>query len=157
MWAVGCILGELLIGQPLFPGTSTMNQLDRILEITGRPSAEDIEAINSPFAATMLDSIQSSPPKNMKDIFPKASDEAIDLLRKLLKFNPKKRLTAEQALEHPFVAKFHDAQNEPSCPPIKILVSDNEKKSVSEYRDLLYAEIIKRKKEVRNKMANDVE
>lgn len=95
MWAVGCILGELLIGQPLFPGTSTMNQLDRILEITGRPSAEDIEAINSPFAATMLDSIQNSQPKNLKDVFPKASDEAIDLLRKLLKFNPNKRLTAE--------------------------------------------------------------
>ena len=49
MWACGCILGELLNGKPIFPGTSTMNQLDRILEVTGRPSAEDIEAIQSPF------------------------------------------------------------------------------------------------------------
>jgi mitogen-activated protein kinase 15 len=37
IWAVGCILGELLNGKPVFPGSSTMNQLDRILEITGRP------------------------------------------------------------------------------------------------------------------------
>ncbi len=35
MVAAGCILGELLGGKPLFPGTSTMNQLDRILEVTG--------------------------------------------------------------------------------------------------------------------------
>lgn len=58
MWAVGCILGEMLLGSPIFPGTSIMNQLDRILEITGRPSQEDIEAINSPIAAIILDSVQ---------------------------------------------------------------------------------------------------
>jgi mitogen-activated protein kinase 15 len=63
MWSVGCILGELLGGKPMFPGTSTMNQLDRIIEVTGRPSAEDIEAINSPFAATMLESLPPSNPR----------------------------------------------------------------------------------------------
>lgn len=45
----------------------------------------------------------------MKDLFPKASDECIDLLKKLLRFNPTKRLTAEEALNHPYVARFHDA------------------------------------------------
>jgi len=40
MWSVGCILGELLGGKPMFPGSSTMNQLDRIIEITGTPSPE---------------------------------------------------------------------------------------------------------------------
>lgn len=48
--AAGCILGELINGKPIFPGTSTMNQLDRILEVTGRPSAVDIDSIQSPFA-----------------------------------------------------------------------------------------------------------
>ena len=60
MWACGCILGELINGKPIFPGSSTMNQLDRILEITGRPSAEDVESIQSPFAATMLNSMEGS-------------------------------------------------------------------------------------------------
>jgi serine/threonine protein kinase len=49
----GCILGELINGKPCFPGTSTMNQLDRILEVTGRPSPQDIESIQSPFAGAL--------------------------------------------------------------------------------------------------------
>jgi mitogen-activated protein kinase 15 len=54
MWSVGCILGEMLGGKPTFPGTSTMNQLDRIIEVTGRPSAEDIESIKSPFGMCLI-------------------------------------------------------------------------------------------------------
>ena len=42
MWSVGCILGELMNGKSLFPGTSTLNQIERILELTGRPSQQDI-------------------------------------------------------------------------------------------------------------------
>lgn len=63
MWSIGCILGELLGGKPLFPGTSTMNQLDRIIEVVGRPTSEDIEAIMSPFAAHMLESLPPSKPR----------------------------------------------------------------------------------------------
>ena len=55
MWAVGCILGEMLNGRPIFPGTSTMNQLEKILELTGAPSAEDVAIIGSPYARTTLD------------------------------------------------------------------------------------------------------
>ena len=50
-------MGELLGGKPMFPGSSTMNQLDKIIEVTGKPSQADIDAIDSPFAATMLESL----------------------------------------------------------------------------------------------------
>jgi mitogen-activated protein kinase 15 len=79
--AAGCILGELLHGKPIFPGTSTMNQLDRIVEFTGRPSAEDIEATDSPFAMTMMESCSVTHPKKITDIFPNISPDAADLLR----------------------------------------------------------------------------
>ena len=57
MWSLGCILAELLQGKPIFPGTSTLNQLDRILEITGMPCKKDIESIKSSLATTMLESL----------------------------------------------------------------------------------------------------
>jgi len=98
MWSMGCIVGELLLGKPLFPGTSTLNQLDRVMEVTGRPSQEDVESINSPLAQTMLESLPPTKPKKLRDMFPTASEEALDLLKNLLQFNPNKRLTAEQAL-----------------------------------------------------------
>ena len=47
MWSIGCILGELVTGKALFPGTSTLNQIERVLELCGKPSAKDIESLDS--------------------------------------------------------------------------------------------------------------
>jgi len=58
MWAVGCILGELLGGRPMFPGGSTLDQLERICNVTGRPTNEDLEAIQSQFASTLLEHLK---------------------------------------------------------------------------------------------------
>lgn len=158
MWAVGCILGEMLGGSPMFPGSSTMNQLDKIMEVTGRPTPEDIEATESPFASMMLDSLQPKTGKALSEIYPNAPADALDLLKKLLQFNPNKRLTAEQALEHPYLSKFHDPATEPNSPhPIKISIDDDDKRSVSEYRDLLYSEILRKKKEIRSKSLKEDE
>lgn len=153
MWSLGCILAELLLGKPVFPGTSTLNQLDRVMEVTGRPSAEDIEAINSPLATTMLESLPSSKPRRLRDLFPTASDDALDLLRNLLQFNPGRRLTADQALRHAYVAQFHNPDDEPVCTRrINIPIDDNQKFSIREYRNKLYADIHRRKKELRRKI-----
>lgn len=65
------------------------------MEVTGRPSAEDVESINSPLAQTMLESLPPTKAKKLRDMFPTASDNALDLMKNLLQFNPGKRLTAE--------------------------------------------------------------
>ena len=78
------------------------------MEVTGRPNQEDVESINSPLAQTMLESLPPTNPKKLRDMFPTASDDALDLIRNLLHFNPTKRLTAEEALKHPYVAQFHN-------------------------------------------------
>lgn len=126
MWSMGCILGELLLGKPVFPGSSTLNQLERVMELIGKPTQDDIDSLDCPLAGTMLESLPPIRQKKLRDVFPTASDDAIDLMRKLMHFNPKKRLTAEQALKHPYVAQFHDPENEPICTKrINIPIDDN--------------------------------
>ena len=69
--------------------------------------------------------------------------------RKLLVFNPSKRLSPDQALRHPYVAQFHNSADEPSAGRVYVLpISDNTKYTVGEYRDRLYSEILKKKKEM---------
>jgi len=81
MWSIGCILGELLGGKPMFPGTSTLNQVERCLEVTGRPSSSDLAAIGSPHAAATLESIPPGKSKQLKELYPQASDDALDLMK----------------------------------------------------------------------------
>lgn len=150
MWSVGGILGEMLGGQPMFPGESTINQLERIVEVTGRPSKADMKAIKSKHTETMLESITVRPQKRLSDLFPNASAEALDLMSKLLQFNPEKRIDAETALRHPYLAQFHNPEDEPvMARPISISIDDNKRYSISEYRKYLYKKIIEKKKELR--------
>lgn len=152
MWSLGCILGEMLSKRPTFPGTSTLNQIERVIELTGRPSSEDMVSIKSTLASTMIDSLPHTRQKSYHATFPSASDSAIDLLRRLLQFNPKKRLTVDQALRHPYVAQFHNDDEEPKCPrPIRICIDDNHKFSIREYRERLYKDISQKKKEIRRR------
>jgi mitogen-activated protein kinase 15 len=145
MWSIGCILGELIGSKPMFPGSSTINQIDRIMTILGRPTAEDLEAIQSDFAGQMLDNIPVHAHGNgLEDMYAAADPEAMDLLKKLLSFNPAKRLTVEQALDHPYVGQFHNPAEEIKCEKkIVIPINDNKKMSVATYRDELYTSIIK--------------
>lgn len=54
---LGCIIGELAVGKAIFPGTSTLNQIERVLELLGKPKSEEIESLESPLAANILSTI----------------------------------------------------------------------------------------------------
>ncbi|XP_071807214.1 extracellular signal-regulated kinase 2-like isoform X2 [Asterias amurensis] len=146
MWSVGCILGELLKGKPLFPGTSTLNQVERIMNIIDPPTKADKDAIDSNYVSSILDKASVRHRQSFEDVLPNAPADGIDLLRRLLHFNPEKRLTAEQALKHPYVLRFQNLKEEKVLdydvvPPL----DDDVQLSVGEYRRKLY-EMIKEKK-----------
>ncbi|KFO98923.1 Mitogen-activated protein kinase 15, partial [Calypte anna] len=140
MWSIGCILGELLLGKPLFPGTSTVNQIEQILRVIPAPSPEDLLALQSHFRASVLSHITSRQRITFEEMLPPSTPQpALDLLKKLLVFNPDKRLTAEEALQHPYVRRFHCPAREPSLDHDVILpLGDDIQLSVAEYRSKLY-------------------
>jgi mitogen-activated protein kinase 15 len=136
----------MIVGKPVFPGTSTLDQLERVMEITGRPLPDDVEAVKSPFANQMLDSVQPQRHKSLEDIMPKASVQAIDFLKRCFQFNPDKRSSAAELLAHPYLSQFHDAAKEPDCSrTIDIPLDDNVRLTIKDYREKLYEEISKRR------------
>ncbi|NXF53470.1 MK15 kinase, partial [Oceanites oceanicus] len=147
MWSIGCILGELLLGKPLFPGTSTVNQIEQILRVIPAPSPEDILAVQSDYRASVINRMSSRQRVTFEEILPSSTPlPALDLLKKLLVFNPDKRLSAEEALQHPYVKKFHCPAREPSLDYDVILPLDDDiQLSVAEYRNKLYEMILEKK------------
>ena len=148
-----CILGEMLGGKPVFPGTSTVNQLEKVLELTGQPSPEDIRSAGSQYAERMLESIG---PVTKRELALGGSEPTgPPLLHACLKFNPSLRCTAVQALEDPFVAEFHKSEEEPDFPngPVKIAVDDNTKLTAADYRNNLYKQIQQIKREAKARQA----
>ncbi|XP_042363159.1 mitogen-activated protein kinase 15 [Plectropomus leopardus] len=147
MWSLGCILGEMLLGKALFPGTSTINQIEKIMSAIPHPSPEDILAIKSEYGSSVIQRMLLKPQVPLEDLLqPSVSPDALDLLRGLLVFNPDKRLTAEQALQHQYVARFHNPAKEPALNfDVVLPVDDDVQLSVVQYRNKLYEMMLERR------------
>lgn len=158
MWSLGCILGEMLTGKPLFPGSSTLNQIERIIASIDPPNAEDVESMQSAYGPSLLEKAARRPRAPLDELMSGVSKDALDLLRGLLQFNPDKRFTAEQSLKHPYVRQFHNPSKEivigrNIVPP----VSDDIQLSTEEYRSKLYEMVAQTKLERRRRHQAELE
>ncbi|KAK9105818.1 hypothetical protein Scep_022662 [Stephania cephalantha] len=113
VWAAACIFAELLLRRPLLQGSSDIDQLGKIFATFGTPKPSQW-----PDMIYLPDYVEyqyvSAPP--LRSLFPMASDDALDLLSKMFTYDPKSRITVQQALEHRYFSSI-PAPTKPSSLP----------------------------------------
>lgn len=109
IWSAGCVLAELLLGQPLFPGENAVDQLVEIIKVLGTPTREEIRCMNPNYTDFRFPQIKAHP---WHKVFHKRMPpEAIDLASRLLQYSPSLRCTALEACAH----SFFDELREPNA------------------------------------------
>ncbi|CCD24476.1 mitogen-activated serine/threonine-protein kinase SLT2 NDAI_0D01620 [Naumovozyma dairenensis CBS 421] len=115
IWSTGCILAEFLGGKPIFKGKDYVDQLNRILEVLGTPPDETLRRIGSKNVQDYIHNLGYIPKVPFVNLYPNANLQALDLLEKMLAFDPQRRITVDEALEHPYLSVWHDPSDEPVC------------------------------------------
>ncbi|KAL0572271.1 mitogen activated protein kinase [Marasmius crinis-equi] len=146
MWSVGCVLAEMLSGRPLFPGRDYHHQLQIILEVLGTPSLDDFYEVSSSRSREYIRALPFRKKKSFATMpgFEGKNSHAIDLMERCLTFSPKRRIEVGEALRHPYLAPYHDPQDEPTAAPIDpdfFHFDNGDPMSKEELKELIYREI----------------
>ncbi len=108
MWSAGCVFAELYLRKVLFGEKDLAKQVQRFVALLGLPPQHLMDQIKDVSVRNFLHECASKTKRVTFDaLFPGIEKDALDLLRKLLCYDPAERLSAEQALEHPFFKELH--------------------------------------------------
>ncbi|CAF0840055.1 unnamed protein product [Adineta steineri] len=130
IWSVGCIMAELILLRPIFNGTDSIDQLNKIFDVIGTPDLTTLNEICTPDAICYISRLQPKAKVDFNHLFgfkyqsgvadpvSGVSQQGIDLLDRLLTFDPRRRPAAEEALADPFLSDFRDPTDEPSMEPV---------------------------------------
>lgn len=110
IWSAGCIFAELMGRVPLFEGKHYLDQLDRIVAVLGTPNKEDLPYRVAEKTWKMLQK-NILKKQNFADLYPNFDATAIDLLENMLLYNPEKRFTALQCLNHPYFSEINHKES----------------------------------------------
>ncbi|XP_047319967.1 mitogen-activated protein kinase 4-like [Impatiens glandulifera] len=126
VWSVGCIFAEILGRKPIFPGTECLNQLKLIINVLGSQNEADLEFIDNPKARRFIKTLPYTRGIPLSALYPEADPLAIDLVQRMLVFDPSKRITVTEALYHPYLASLFDPrQNPPSQVQLNLDIDEN--------------------------------
>jgi len=127
------------------PATSEEEQLSMITKLLGNPSAKLVSQIENEKNKEFVMQLPKREAKDFNQIFSGASAEAIDLLKKMLTYDPEERISIADALAHPYLAQLHYPEDEPTMDePVSAYDFDFEKFTLSkdDFKDLIYEEIL---------------
>lgn len=104
VWSVGCVMGELINKDALFMGKTELDQIKKIFQLLGTPDESSWPGISS-FSFFNTFKFTKYDPVTLRKKFPYATEKGIDLLNSLLKLNPSKRISAQDAFHHPYFSE----------------------------------------------------
>jgi len=153
IWSVGCIFGEMVRGQVLFPGSDHIDQWNKIIETLGSPSNDFIARLQ-PAVSNYVKTRPFYRGINFNRLFPDGcfplesngsrnrAAQARDLLQKMLELDPDKRITIDDALRHTYANIWYDASEVEAPPPLQYDSSIDERDlTVDEWRKALWQEV----------------
>lgn len=159
IWSVGCIMGEMIRGGVLFPGTDHIDQWNKIIEQLGTPSSEFMKRLQ-PTVRSYVENRPRHAGYSFDRLFPDAlfpsdsnehnrlkASQARDLLSKMLVIDPEKRLSVDDALVHPYISVWYDEGevNAPAPGPYDHSVDERDH-TVDQWKELIYSEVMEYEK-----------
>ncbi|SCU80474.1 LAMI_0B02542g1_1 [Lachancea mirantina] len=99
VWSSGCVMAELLLGQPMFPGESGIDQLVEIIKILGTPSKQEICAMNPNYMEHKFPQIRPIP---LAKVFKREDPQTVQFLADVLRYDPSQRFSAVHCLTAPY-------------------------------------------------------
>ncbi len=101
MWSVGCIFAELLLNEPLFQAKGEIEMISMIFKLLGPPTSQSWPDFNTlPLAKSIT--LPTPHPPQLRQKFPYITSAGLDLMSRLLAYDPDDRITADEALKHPY-------------------------------------------------------
>ncbi|KAL0714795.1 hypothetical protein Bca4012_021774 [Brassica carinata] len=141
VWSVGCIFLEMMTRTPLFPGRDRVDQLRLILELIGSPTEDEIGSLNE----SGKQYLRMVPWFDRQSFFVKFPDVpflAVQLVEKMLKFDPRKRISVEDALADPYFKTMRNISNEPVCTKLFDFDLEEHPLTLEQIKELIYHEAL---------------
>jgi len=110
MWGVGCVFFEVLSLYPLFPGTNELDQITKIHQILGTPPAETLAKLKKHSNSHIDFNFPHKEAQPMTKLIPHCTADCIDIIVKLLAYDPDDRLSARQAVKHPYFKELRASE-----------------------------------------------
>jgi mitogen-activated protein kinase 1/3 len=143
IWSIGCIFAELLGRAPLLPGDDYLDQIKRVIGILGTPTKAELAFIGNELAVKFVRSLPKRNKQSWATLFPKSNPVALDLLGKMLNFNPLKRYNVKQCLSHPYFEGIHNEKTEPVSKEVFDWAWDSFEPTKELLQNMVYEEALK--------------
>mmetsp|Transcript_30113 Transcript_30113/g.70061 ORF Transcript_30113/g.70061 Transcript_30113/m.70061 type:complete len:413 (-) Transcript_30113:72-1310(-) len=130
VWSMGCIFAEMHTGQPVFPGSNTQEQLDLIIGLLGSPMGDEITKIPHEKCQRWIMSLPTMAAKSLGTVFDSMSEDAQEILARMLRWDPDKRATVTDCLEDPFLGSLHCPEDEPTREPLNTSEFEFERRKI---------------------------